>query len=112
MKAEIEIQDLEKIDIRIGTIKECVEIEGSDKLLKLTVDFGEEVGIRTILTGMKKWYSPEEMQGMQTTFVLNLKPRKMMGLTSEGMIFAASAEDGKPVFLLPKSSINNGADLI
>ncbi len=112
MKPEIEIQDLEKIDIRVGTITNCEEIDGSDKLLKLTVDFGASVGVRTVLTGMKKWYKPEEMLNLQTTFVLNLKPRRMMGMISEGMIFAASNTEGKPTFLVAKTVIENGAELI
>lgn len=112
MKAEINISDLEKIDIRTGTILECEEIEGSDKLYKLTVDFGLELGTRIILTGMKKYYQPSDMKGMQTTFVVNLAPRKMMGLESQGMIFAASSKDGTPVFLQPKKQIEDGAELI
>jgi len=112
MKPEIEIQDLEKIDIRVGTITNCEEVESSDKLLKLTVDFGDVIGVRTILTGMKKWYRPEELVNLQTTFVLNLKPRKMMSMTSEGMIFAASNADGKPTFLLAKTALENGSELI
>jgi methionyl-tRNA synthetase len=108
VKPEITIEDLSKIDIRIGTIVAAEKVEGSEKLLKLQVDFGV-LGQRQILTGMQKWYSPEQMVGLQTTFIVNLKPRKMMGLESHGMIYALGlTDDAQPVFLRPNSPIENG----
>lgn len=109
MKDLIKIDDLYKLDIRVGTILTCERVEKSEKLLKLHVDFGEEVGERQILTGMSKWYSPDELIGLQTTFLINLEPRNMMGLESQGMIMALGlSDDTKPVFLIPKDTVTNG----
>jgi methionine--tRNA ligase beta chain len=109
IKSEIEITDLTKIDIKVGTILSAEKVEGSVKLIKLIVDFGE-FGQRQILTGMQEFYAPEDFVGMQTTFIINLKPRKMMGLESQGMIFAVDGT--KPVFLLPKEQVSNGNTVI
>jgi methionyl-tRNA synthetase len=107
-KTPINYEDFSKIDVRVGTIVAAENVPKSEKLLKLEVDFGE-LGKRQILTGMAMWYKPEELVGMQTTFVLNLEPRKIMGLESQGMIFALGLEDStKPVFLLTKDPVENG----
>jgi methionyl-tRNA synthetase len=107
-KPTIQIDDFEKIDIRVGTITSAENVPGSEKLLKLAVDFGD-LGTRQILTGMAKWYKPEELVGMQTTFVINLAPRQMMGVESQGMIFALGlTNDTKPTFLAPKTPVSNG----
>jgi methionine--tRNA ligase beta chain len=107
-KPEIKIEDLAKLDVRVGTIIAAEAVTGSSKLIKLQVDFGS-LGQRQILTGMQKWYKPEDFMGMQTTFVVNLAPRKMMGLESQGMIFALGLTDeSTPVFLVPKQKVENG----
>lgn len=112
MKAEIEYTDLQKLDMRVGTIVSAENVKGSEKLIKLDVDFGE-LGKRTILTGMAMWYKPEDFVGMQTVFLFNLKPRKMMGLESQGMIIAIGEDiSTKPVFLLPKEKAENGEAVI
>lgn len=112
MKSDIELTDLEKLEIRVGTITTAEKVVGSDKLIKLMVDFGTEIGVRQILTGMQKFYEPEYFVGMQTIFCLNLKPRKMMGLESQGMIMALGLRDGaKPVFLIPRETVDNGEGL-
>ena len=104
----ISIDDLHKLDVRVGTILTCENIAGSEKLLKLEVDFGD-LGKRQILTGMAKWYKPEELVGIQTTFVVNLPVRKMMGLESQGMVFALGlSDDTRPIFLIPKDTAQNG----
>lgn len=110
IKEQIEIDDLNKVDVRVGTIISAEKVEGSTKLIKLIVDFGE-LGTRQILTGMQEYYSPEDFVGMQTTFVVNLKPRKMMGLESQGMIFAADTPE-KPAFLIIKGNCENGNSVI
>ncbi|EKE00262.1 MAG: hypothetical protein ACD_22C00063G0001 [uncultured bacterium] len=110
IKPEVEITDLAKLDIRIGTITTAEKVEKSDKLIKLTVDFGDLIGVKQILTAMQEFYAPEDFIGMQTTFVINLKPRKMMGLESQGMIFAIDGK--KPIFLLPKDKTVNGSSVI
>lgn len=111
MKPIIQYDDFAKLDLRIGTVIECVEKEGSDKLLRLTVDFGEE-GTRNILSGIKKWYKPSDLKDKQFVFVFNLAPRKMMGEESEGMILAAGDEKGKPQPLKPKSKTPNGSTIL
>ena len=108
-KEEVDIDELSKIDVRTGTITQAENVEGSNKLIKLMVDFGK-FGTRQILTGMQQYYSPEELVGMQTTFIVNLKPRKMLGLESQGMIFAVDGE--KPIFLVTKDKSENGASII
>lgn len=87
----IGIEDFVKLDLRIGTIVECEAVSGSDKLLKSRVDFGD-LGMRQVLSGIRKAYSAEQMVGKQALFVVNLKPRKMMGHDSQGMMLLALDE--------------------
>ncbi|MEN9407046.1 MAG: hypothetical protein RLZZ455_262 [Candidatus Parcubacteria bacterium] len=108
MKPIITFDDFSKIDLRIGKILECERKEGSEKLLRLKVDFGDE-GTRTILSGIATWYTPEDLLGKLFLFVLNLEPRKIMNEFSEGMILAA--EGKKPIPLKPKSSVAPGATI-
>ncbi|MEZ6255640.1 MAG: methionine--tRNA ligase [Patescibacteria group bacterium] len=105
MKDLIEYPDFAKLDIRVGTITDAIRVEESEKLLKLTVDFGE-LGERTILTGMQKWYSPNDFINKQMLFVVNLAPKKMVGLESRGMLL--SIGDNPPVFIHPSQPISNG----
>ena len=99
----IKIDDFVKVDIRVGIIKDAQEVDGSDKLLRLTVDVGEE-NTRTIFSGIKKSYAPEDLIGKQATFIVNLKPRKMMGTYSEGMMLATEKEDGGITIVTPSDS--------
>ncbi len=110
MQKYITIDDLVKVELRVGTILACEIVEGSDKLLRLTVDCGEEQA-RTIFSGIRKSYSPEDLVGKQATFVVNLKPRKMMGQESQGMMLAAEDEQGKPRFVAPAIQVPNGSRL-
>jgi methionyl-tRNA synthetase len=87
----INIEDFAKVEIRAGKILSAEPVEGSDKLLKLSVDFGEE-NPRQVLSGIAKYISPEELTGVTCAFVTNLEPRKMMGLESQAMIMAFSGE--------------------
>lgn len=109
MKPIITYNDFSKLDLRVGTVIDCVEKEGSEKLLKLTIDFGEE-GIRTIFSGIKKWYTPEDLKNKQFVFVFNLAPRKMMDEESQGMLLAADGE--KPEPLQPQNQVQNGAKIL
>lgn len=102
----ITIDDLSKIDLKVGTILSSSEVEGSDKLIKLSVDLGEQ-NKRQILTGIKKWYKPEKLVGKQIIVVANLQPREMMGLQSQGMLLAADA--GKPILLKPSKKVAPGS---
>jgi len=99
---------LDQIDIRVGTIETVEDVKGSDKLVKLTVDFGDHK--RTILAGMKQEReNPKEIEGKQALFVVNLEPREMMGEVSEGMLFDIGYADGlTPVLATPEKEIPNG----
>ncbi len=109
VKPTITTDLLERVDIRVGTIKLVEDVKGSDKLVKLTVDFGDHT--RTILVGMKQEREdPKQIEGMQTLFVINLEPRKIMGEVSEGMLLDIGYADGiKPVLALPEGEAPNGA---
>jgi methionyl-tRNA synthetase len=96
MKPVIEYSDFEKLDIRIGKVVEAVAPEWSNKLLQLTVDFGEEIGTKTILSGIKKWYESTDFIGNSYMFVINLAERKMGEGVSQGMMIMADSEE-KPV---------------
>ncbi|MHB7980960.1 tRNA-binding protein [Clostridium sporogenes] len=108
VKANINMDVLDKIDIRVGTIKLVEDVEKSDKLVKLSVDFGEFN--RTILVGMKgERDNPKEIEGKQALFVVNLDPKKMAGEVSEGMLFDIGYADGIiPVLAQPEKPIPNG----
>jgi tRNA-binding protein len=109
IKPEITLADLDKIDVRVGTILSVEDVPGSDKLLKLTVDFGDHR--RSILAGMKQEReNPKEIEGKQALFVVNLPPRTMMGQVSEGMLFDIGYADGlTPVLAEPEKEIADGA---
>lgn len=109
VKPTISIDLFEKVDIRVGTIKLVEDVEGSDKLIKMTVDFGDHT--RTILVGMKQEReNPKQIEGRQALFVLNLEPKKITGQVSEGMLLDIGYADGiKPVLALPEEEVPNGA---
>jgi len=108
VKPTIAADVLEKIDIRVGTIELVEDVKGSDKLVRLTVDFGDHK--RKILAGLKaERPNPEEIKGRQALFVVNLEPRRMMGEVSEGMLFDIGYADGvTPVLAVPESVVPNG----
>ena len=109
IKPQIAFADLERIDVRVGTIVSVTAIEGSNKLLKLTVDFGDHR--RSILAGMKQERdNPREIEGSQALFVVNLAPKKMLGEVSEGMLFDIGYADGLlPALAIPERQMPNGA---
>ena len=105
----INFTDFQKLDIKIGTILSVEKVEGSEKLLKIILDFGEE-NPRQILSGIAKWFTPEELVGKQVPAIINLEPRKMMGLESQGMILMADDEANESVSLLhPTKIVPNGS---
>ena len=108
IKENIDMKDLDKIDIRVGTILTVESIEKSDKMVKLVVDFGQFK--RIILVGMKnERENPEEVVGKQALFVVNLAPKKMFGEISEGMLFDIGYADGiVPVLAQPEKAVPNG----
>lgn len=101
----IDIKDFTKIDIRVGTISECSAVEKSQKLLKLLVDIGADKP-RQIISGIAQYYTPEELQGKQICLIINLKPAKLMGLISEGMILASKDENGLSLLGIDKPRMN------
>ncbi len=108
IKPTIAFPDLEKIDIRVGTITQALDIESSEKLVQLIVDFGDHQ--RSIVVGMKQERSnPKEVEGKQALFVVNLPSKIIMGVKSEGMLFDIGYADGvTPVLALPESPLPNG----
>jgi tRNA-binding protein len=108
VKPIVAISALEVLDIRVGTIERVEEVPRSDKLMKLTVNFGDHS--RTILAGIKKEReNPREIEGRQALFALNLEPRKMAGEISEGMMFDIGYADGvTPVLSVPERAVPNG----
>lgn len=104
----INIEDLAKVEIKVGTILEIEEVEGSEKLLKLSVDFGEE-NKRQVLSGIKKFFDKEFLLNKQFAFITNLEPRKMMGMESQAMILATGEEALS--LLTPTSPVKNGSQM-
>ncbi len=108
IKPKISVDVVNKIDIRVGTIELVEDVTGSDKLVKLTVDFGSQK--RRILVGMKQEReNPKEIEGKQALFVVNLEPKKMLGEVSEGMLFDIGYADGlRPLLAVPEKPVPNG----
>lgn len=109
VKPNISFAELEKIDIRVGTIEAVEDVEGSDKLVKLRVNFGDHT--RTILAGLKREReNPKELEGRQALFVVNLEPKRMAGHVSEGMLFDIGYADGiLPALAIPERLVPDGA---
>jgi tRNA-binding protein len=108
VKPAVPFSALQALDIRVGTIERVEDIPRSDKLLKLTVNFGDHS--RSILAGMKKEReNPREIEGKQALFVLNLEPKKMAGEISQGMLFDLGYADGiLPALATPERPVPNG----
>lgn len=109
IKPIVSYEVIDRIDIRVGTIEAAIDVPRSDKLVKLTVDFGGHE--RTILVGMKQEREdPKEVEGKQALFVVNLEPKKMMGEVSEGMLLDIGYADGiTPVLTVPEEPVPSGA---
>jgi tRNA-binding protein len=107
-KPHVTIEALDALDIRVGTIERVEEVPRSERLMKLTVNFGDHT--RTILAGIKKERAkPREVEGRQALFVLNLEPRKMAGEISQGMLFDIGYADGvTPALAVPERPVPNG----
>jgi tRNA-binding protein len=108
IKPIVDTTALEALDIRVGTIERVEDVPRSEKIMKLTVNFGDHT--RTILAGIKKEReNPREIEGRQALFVVNLAPRKMAGEISEGMLFDIGYADGvTPVLSVPERPVPNG----
>jgi methionyl-tRNA synthetase len=110
LEAEISIEDFAKVDLRVAQVLSAERVKGADKLLHLTVDVAEEKP-RTIVAGIAQQYEPEQLVGRKVVIVANLAPRKLRGLVSQGMIVAASLENGPPVLVAPIGDVPVGARL-
>ena len=108
VKPPISMNLLNQVDIRIGTIERVEDVPGSDKLVQLRVQFGDHA--RTVVAGMKQERTnPKEIEGKQALFVVNLEPRKMRGVISEGMLFDLGYADGiRPVLAVPEAAVPDG----
>jgi methionyl-tRNA synthetase len=109
IKPTIEFPDFEKLDIRVGTVKACAKVPKADKLLELKIDDG--VGERTIVSGIAKYYQPEDLVGKQLCFIANLAPRKLKGIESQGMILFAENADGQLVAVQPEKAVSAGSEV-
>lgn len=96
----VNFTDWSKIDLRAGKIVEINDVEGADKLYKLTVDLGANIGKRTIVAGLKLHYEKEELENKSCIVFTNLEPKKLKGIESQGMLLAAVSEDESSVNLL------------
>lgn len=103
----ISFSGFKKIELKIATVLRAERVEGSEKLMKLQVDLGENLGSRQIVAGIGLEYSPQELVGKQITIVANLEPKTLMGVESNGMLLAAS-NNGRPVLLVPDKAVPNG----
>ncbi|MCF8425007.1 MAG: methionine--tRNA ligase [Bacteroidia bacterium] len=109
-KPETSFDDFSKMDIRTGTILEAERVPKTDKLLKLKIDTG--IDIRTVVSGIAEWYKPEDIIGQQVSILVNLAPRKIKGIESQGMILMASNSKGELSFISStKSNFNNGSEI-
>jgi len=106
MKDEITFDEFSKMDLRVGTITAAEKIEKADKLLKLTVDTG--IDVRTVVSGIAEHFKPQEVIGQKVSILLNLAPRKIRGVESQGMILMAETEKGELAFISPTKEIDTG----
>lgn len=110
IKENVAFDDFGKVDIRVGTVLECVKVPKADKLLQFRIDDG--MGGRTIVSGIAKYYpEPEKLVGMQVCFIANFEPRKLKGVVSEGMILSAEDKDGRLVLITPSQLVGNGVNV-
>ncbi len=109
VKAEVDFPTFEKLDIRVGKVLECEKVPKADKLLKFKIDDG--MGGRTIVSGIAKFYQPEELVGKEVCFIANFAPRKLKGVESQGMILSAQDADGRLVVIGPTGEVRPGSSV-
>jgi len=107
--AEISFNEFMKLDLRVGKIVEAQQIAGSRNLIRMIVDFGTER--RQSVAGLLQWYKPEELVGNKYAFILNLQRRKLMGIESQCMIFAAEDDKGNVVLIKPEKDVAIGSKI-
>jgi methionine--tRNA ligase beta chain len=104
---EISFEEFQKLDLRIGKILEANQISGSRNLIRMLVDFGTEK--RQAIAGLLQWYKPQDLVGKKCAFILNLQRRKLMGVESQCMVFAAEDDKGNVVVLQPEKDVAEGS---
>ena len=109
VRETIAYEDFAKLDIRVGTVLDCIKVPKADKLLQLTIDDG--LGGRTIISGIANHYQPESLVGKQVCFIANLAPRKLKGVISEGMILSAENADGSLSAIMPDKPVLPGSEV-
>ncbi|HJD91049.1 methionine--tRNA ligase [Bacteroides coprosuis] len=109
VKEDIVFDEFTKMDLRVGTVLECIKVPKADKLLQFKIDDGLET--RTIVSGVAKFYKPEELIGKQVCFIANLPPRKLKGVVSEGMILFAENNDGSLTYISPNKEVKPGSQI-
>lgn len=108
-KANVAFDDFTKLDLRVGTVLECVKVPKADKLLQFLIDDG--MNKRTIISGIAAWYKPEDLVGKQVCFIANLEPRKLKGIESQGMILSVGNADGSLSLIQPSKDVNPGSQI-
>ncbi len=109
MKETVDFPTYEKLDIRVGKVVECEKVPKADKLLRFLIDDGMDK--RTIVSGIAKFYKPEELVGKEVCFIANFAPRKLKGVVSEGMILSAQDSDGRLVVIGPQGEVAPGSSV-
>lgn len=97
---QITYDDFAKVEFRVGEIIEAKNVEKSEKLIRLIVNFGEELGQKIVYSGIRQWYSPADLLNKKTIFIINMIPKKIMGEESEAMIFGAEDEEKNEMSIL------------
>ena len=108
-KANIEYDDFARMDIRTGTIVAAEKVAKTKKLMKLTIDTG--IDQRTVVSGIAEHYEPEQIIGQRVSILVNLSPKNLKGIESQGMILMAENNEGRLVFVVPGEAINDGAEI-
>ncbi|PIR06472.1 methionine--tRNA ligase subunit beta [Candidatus Jorgensenbacteria bacterium CG_4_10_14_0_8_um_filter_39_13] len=103
----INFEDFKKLDLKVARIIEAERIENSEKLLKLKIDLGDEK--RQIVAGLGKTYSPETLRGKEIVVIINLEPRRLLGIESQGMLLAA--DNNEPILLIPEKEVPPGTKI-
>jgi len=112
MNDHINFSDWQKLDLRVGKILKIEDIEEADKLYKLTIDVGSDIGKRILVAGLKPYYKKEELEGKKCIVFVNLEPKVLKGIESKGMILAAVSEDESKVILIsPEKDIEIGSKI-
>lgn len=99
IKDKVSFPDFQKLDLRVGKVVSVDKVEGSQKLLRLEVDLGKEIGLRIILAGIAEWYQKKDLKNKKFIFLVNLEAKKMMNVESNGMILCA--DDGSRAIIIP-----------